>query len=323
MPRITLRDIARYCGVDRSTVSRALRDDPLVNPATRLRVLDAADLLNYRPNITARSLAGGRSEALGFVAGSLAAPIDWRLVVHATQRSTERAYNLFVTLYDSDDALYRRAVDRLGQGLADGAIVLPRRSQSDVEVLRDAALRGFPMVFIDNWVEELPAPVVTTDNRSAAQELVRRCLDAGAEEMVLAFPALPNPVEMERLAGAEDVARQAGVRRIQTVGPDDAIDGGASQGPIGIVGSSQGLLHSLMSRSAAQLRLRRMTIGCFDAWLGEPHPADTVIVALQDIEGLARVAVDRALALVAGEAIEGPRIVRLPALEFRTIHPSF
>jgi hypothetical protein len=48
-----------------------------------------------------------------------------------------------------------------------------------------------------------------------------------------------------------------------------------------------------------------------------------VIVALQDIEGLARVAVDRALALVAGEAIEGPRIVRLPALEFRTIHPSF
>ncbi len=46
---VTLKDIARHCGVDVSTVSRALRDPNRHSPQTTQRILTAADELGYDP----------------------------------------------------------------------------------------------------------------------------------------------------------------------------------------------------------------------------------------------------------------------------------
>ncbi len=52
----TLADIARIAGVAESTVSRALSNSPLVSRATRERVQEIAQQLNYRVNLSARNL---------------------------------------------------------------------------------------------------------------------------------------------------------------------------------------------------------------------------------------------------------------------------
>ena len=55
-------DIAQRVGVSRTAVSfvRNNRDDGSVSPATRERILGAADELGYRPNAGARALAAKR-----------------------------------------------------------------------------------------------------------------------------------------------------------------------------------------------------------------------------------------------------------------------
>ena len=53
---LTLEDVGRQCGVSRSTVSRVINDSPLVNEATKERVLKAIKELKYAPNFIARSL---------------------------------------------------------------------------------------------------------------------------------------------------------------------------------------------------------------------------------------------------------------------------
>lgn len=55
----TMRDIAQYCGVNQSTVSRALRDDSRLGKETITRVREVAQLLGYDPmrNQAARRLA--------------------------------------------------------------------------------------------------------------------------------------------------------------------------------------------------------------------------------------------------------------------------
>nr|CAA9358803.1 MAG: Transcriptional regulator, LacI family [uncultured Nocardioidaceae bacterium] len=65
-----MTDVALLAGVSHQTVSRVLNAHPHVSPKTRLRVLDAMERLDYRPNSAARTLATGRSRTLGLLISS-------------------------------------------------------------------------------------------------------------------------------------------------------------------------------------------------------------------------------------------------------------
>ena len=62
-----LEDLARIAGVSVSTVSRALRDSPLVAEATKRRIFQLARMHDFRGRTAARSQALGRTPALSVV----------------------------------------------------------------------------------------------------------------------------------------------------------------------------------------------------------------------------------------------------------------
>jgi LacI family transcriptional regulator len=55
-PRATLGDLAKEAGVSRSTVSRALRDNPVISKAVRERIQGLAEGIGYRPDPEAARL---------------------------------------------------------------------------------------------------------------------------------------------------------------------------------------------------------------------------------------------------------------------------
>lgn len=65
--RVRLEDVATHLGVSTATVSLALRGAPGPSEQTRRRVLEAVDLLGYRPDRAARALAQGKSLNIGVV----------------------------------------------------------------------------------------------------------------------------------------------------------------------------------------------------------------------------------------------------------------
>lgn len=71
---MTIKDIARLCGVSVSTVSRVLNDRPDVSPAVREAVLSAVRESNYVPNNSARSLVRTSSDAVGLVVRGVSNP---------------------------------------------------------------------------------------------------------------------------------------------------------------------------------------------------------------------------------------------------------
>ena len=64
---VNANDVARLAGVSRSAVSRTFTPGASVAPATRERVLKAAQALNYRVNMLARGLINQRSDLVGVV----------------------------------------------------------------------------------------------------------------------------------------------------------------------------------------------------------------------------------------------------------------
>ena len=64
---MTIRDIARECGVSVSTVSRVLNNRPDVSEAVRRQVLSVVERQGYVPNNSARDLVRSQSDAIGVV----------------------------------------------------------------------------------------------------------------------------------------------------------------------------------------------------------------------------------------------------------------
>jgi len=109
-PNPSFEEIARRANVSRSTVSRVMRSDPRISPATSARVRVAAKELNYRPNPLLSTLME-RVRAKGDISyqGTLAIVTDkddaanwyanstgsWaRIHVGAIQRALERGYKV-------------------------------------------------------------------------------------------------------------------------------------------------------------------------------------------------------------------------------------
>ena len=61
MSKATSFDIAYYAGVSQSTVSRALRNSPLVSAKTREKVHKVAEQLNYKVDKNASNLSNQQS----------------------------------------------------------------------------------------------------------------------------------------------------------------------------------------------------------------------------------------------------------------------
>jgi LacI family transcriptional regulator len=75
--KITIKEVAKRAGVDPSTVSRVINNDPKlsVREETRLRVLATIRELGYQPNSIARNLRLNTSGAIGMLVPDITNPL--------------------------------------------------------------------------------------------------------------------------------------------------------------------------------------------------------------------------------------------------------
>jgi DNA-binding LacI/PurR family transcriptional regulator len=306
----TLKDIAAACGVDVSTVSRALRDDPRVASATRALVAASAQQLGYRPNLAARYLQAGRTNTLWFLVQSLDNRRARDPALHAVQIAARMGYDLLIAAYPDGESL-RRLLVRLEQGVCDGALVIPTDADSADSGVYDGPLdRGVPLCFIDRWPTRGDYAVVTTDNGVAASALVERLVDSGATRLHIAIGE-ENTVQCERRAGAIAAAQRLNIPYRCAAAIDD--DWRRAPSPLGIVVNDQSSVGNLMSgEEQAGDFCERPVLALFDSWEGDPYPARRVFIAIQDFTTMARRGVERVVAAVENGQSVAPGIDRVP-----------
>lgn len=119
----TIYDVARVAGVSHQTVSRYLKGEGGIRPATRERVEAALQELNYRPNMTARSLATSKSYRIGALVYELLEVGPSKTIQGASDAARRAGYLLdVVTLDPADDAAVARALDLLSTQNLDGIL---------------------------------------------------------------------------------------------------------------------------------------------------------------------------------------------------------
>jgi DNA-binding LacI/PurR family transcriptional regulator len=111
--RSTIYDVAALAGVSARTVSRVVNDEVGFGEATRVRVLEAIEKLEYRPNMLARALITRRTGTVGLVVPQMVDPFFAELVdgVQAAAKASGRT--TIIAKHDDDLAEFDSIIETL------------------------------------------------------------------------------------------------------------------------------------------------------------------------------------------------------------------
>ncbi len=201
---VSLKDVAQRAGVSRSAVSRTFTEGASVAPATRARVVEAAEALGYRPNLLARSLTTRTTGLIGLVSNNFRNPAFLEIFDLFTRGLQERGLRpLLVNLTDEVDPA--RSVGLLRQYSVDGVIV----ASSTLPTAFARAFReaGLPTVLAFGRVAgEAGVDVAAIDNVAAGRLAAETLLARGYRRLGFLGGPEGATTTIDRLAGFRAVA---------------------------------------------------------------------------------------------------------------------
>lgn len=230
---VRLKDIARDLGVSLITVSKALRGAADISEQTRQRVLKRVEELNYRPNLQARGLAGGKTFIVGLVVPDLLHPFFAEFAKALNGVLRKRDYGLILTSSEEDPAIEQQEI----------RTVLARGIDALLIASCQPALEGFygiedqrtPFVLVDRDFPHLRANFVGTDDYRAGYLATEHLLAVGKRRVAhIAGPEQLAPAadrqrgyEAALAGGRRPLHKQSvvGLSKVEELGEDAGFEG--------------------------------------------------------------------------------------------------
>lgn len=195
---VTIYDIAKYCGVSPSTVSKAINNYPSIPLATKQKIFNAMETLNYIPNTSAKYLSKGSSHIIGVLAyfgteiSPLMHPLFAEILDYSQKVMNRNGYDLlFISrnVAGKDETFLKNSISRN----VDGVILFGDLSHPEmVEVIESK----IPCVAFDYYGTVIPG--VVSNNYQAMFQLSEHLIFHGHKNIVF-IHGEQNEVTMLRI----------------------------------------------------------------------------------------------------------------------------
>ena len=206
---VSIKDIARAARVSHSTVSRALRNSPLVNAETRELIRKIAAEQGYSVSAAARSLVTGRTNTIGVVVTSISNPFAGEIVAGVEEFALARGYSILLSTSQSDPAREMRAVQSLHEHRVDGILVSSSRvGRLYMPVLAEMKV---PIVLINNEHPGEFIHSVSIDNLRAGRDATSHLVELGHKRIGYAGNQYGLQADTDRFSGYRQIVEEADI----------------------------------------------------------------------------------------------------------------
>ncbi len=205
----TLSEVAAEAGVSPTAVSRYLNKRIALPLSTRKRIDAAIAKLDYRPNVLARRLSTGKTEALSLVAADIANPFFAELAAAVEREAHERGYAVYISSTASGAGSEADAIRRLTDGHVDGLIMMT--NQVDDGTLARLLDGLGNVVLLDEAIAGPAVPKILVENAEGTAMATRHLLAAGHRDIALISGPPRLLTVTERLAGFMGAMAEAGL----------------------------------------------------------------------------------------------------------------
>ncbi|MEV0523922.1 LacI family DNA-binding transcriptional regulator [Streptomyces sp. NPDC050439] len=271
---ITSHDVARLAGVSQPTVSRALRDDSRVSAATREKVRQAAQALNYVPSEAGRTLSTRSTRRIGVIVTDLTNPFYPHVIAPLHDELQLLGYRMMLLTERSDEAV---AEEKLLDQSLDGVVLATATTDSGLPAQLDR--RGMPYVFLNRDTGGRGDYASVVDNEGGGRLVAHTLAELGHRRIAGIFGAGNTTTGRERELGFRLALADAGIGL-----PEDRVARGAFEYETGYQALPR-LLDAAQTPTAVFCGNDVVAIGVLNAALaaGLRVPHDLTVIGFDDL----------------------------------------
>lgn len=201
---VTIYDIADRLNVSIATVSRALKDDPVVSKKTRKKVYEVAEEMGYRSNHFARNLRQQHTRTIGLIVHELNSNFITSVLAGIEKVTAEAGYDLIIT--HSSESFDKEAAnaENLFHKRVDGVIASLSFDTGNLSHFQRFVDKGVPVIFFDRVEQTNENTVVIIDNYKCGYQATKHLIEQGCKRIAHITSSLKRNVYAQRYRGYRD-----------------------------------------------------------------------------------------------------------------------
>ena len=179
----SIKDVAQAAGVSITTVSRVMNKSGYVSEASRKRVLQAIEELQYKPSSVARSMVTKKSGLLGIIVPHINSPFLASFVAGVEKEAGKKGYSMMSCYSDEELEKERSYLQLMVERRVDGLIVMPVGADYHHFL---QFYKQTPIVFaVRNFSENSEISSVVTDDFQASYRIVTHMIQKGHRRIAI------------------------------------------------------------------------------------------------------------------------------------------
>lgn len=211
MKRVSIKDIARIAGVSVATVSYVLnkKEGNRISEATKEKILEVAETINYTPNKMAKSLKTNKSRLIGLILADISNDFYSTIARNIENEAMKLGYTLLIGSSDENPEKFKKLIELFSEQQVDGMIVAPV-VHSD-SILGKLIKEEYPVVTIDRYLNNLDIPGIMINNREISEQICEFLVSKNFEEIIYIGYDTELPHLLDREKGFDKCMESSGI----------------------------------------------------------------------------------------------------------------
>jgi LacI family transcriptional regulator len=204
----TIYDIARELNLSASTVSRALKGNPVINQQTRKKINECAEKMGYRSNTFASNLRSKRTNTIGVIVPRLDSNFMSSCLAGMEDVASKYGYNMIISQSHESVVKEEQNAITMYNKRVDGLIVSLTFGDSDLSYFGRFAEKNVPVVFFDRVPDETNNVCFVIDNYKVARDATIHLIEQGCKKLLHITVDSNSNVYTDRTRGFFDTVKK-------------------------------------------------------------------------------------------------------------------